>query len=61
MCAGRSLLQILLKSLSERTGCQILGKAEWMNPGGSVKDRAALGIVKDAEERGLCVQLALVS
>ncbi|KAH7061896.1 pyridoxal phosphate-dependent enzyme, beta subunit [Auriculariales sp. MPI-PUGE-AT-0066] len=44
---------ILLKSLSERTGCQILGKAEWMNPGGSVKDRAALGIVKDAEERGL--------
>ncbi|EJD52347.1 pyridoxal phosphate-dependent enzyme, beta subunit [Auricularia subglabra TFB-10046 SS5] len=44
---------ILLKSLSEKTGCQILGKAEWMNPGGSVKDRAALGIVRDAEERGL--------
>ena len=38
---------------SEATGCEIYGKAEFMNPGGSVKDRAALFIVKDAEERGL--------
>src|SRR5260370_3369570 len=34
------------------TGCTILGKAEFLNPGGSVKDRAALYIIKDAEERG---------
>lgn len=32
---------------------QVLGKAEWLNPGGSIKDRAALFLVKDAEERGL--------
>ena len=38
--------------LSEATGCEILGKAEFMNPGGSVKDRAALGIVRDAERSG---------
>jgi cysteine synthase len=38
---------------SEETGCTILGKAEFLNPGGSVKDRAALFIIKDAEERGL--------
>lgn len=44
---------VRLKGLSEEMGCEILGKAEWMNPGGSVKDRAALYIVKDAEERGL--------
>jgi cysteine synthase A len=42
-----------LRHLSELTGCQILGKAEFMNPGGSVKDRAALGMIEDAEERGL--------
>ena len=36
---------IRLEHLSERTGCEILGKAEFMNPGGSVKDRAALGIL----------------
>ncbi|KAJ3105099.1 Cysteine synthase 1 [Phlyctochytrium planicorne] len=42
-----------LKKLSDETGCEILGKAEFMNPGGSVKDRAALFVVKDAEERGL--------
>lgn len=42
-----------LNSLSEATGCRILGKAEFLNPGGSVKDRAALGIVLDAERRGL--------
>ncbi len=44
---------IRLKRLSEETGCEILGKAEFMNPGGSVKDRAALYVVMDAEERGL--------
>lgn len=49
---GRTPL-IRLRRLSEITGCEILGKAEWMNPGGSVKDRAALGIILDAEEHGL--------
>src|SRR5262245_66464203 len=44
---------IKLRAASEMTGCEILGKAEFLNPGGSVKDRAALFIVKDAEERGL--------
>jgi cysteine synthase A len=44
---------IKLRRASELTGCTILGKAEFLNPGGSVKDRAALFIVKDAEERGL--------
>ncbi|KUL92563.1 hypothetical protein ZTR_02352 [Talaromyces verruculosus] len=44
---------IRLKRLSEETGCNILGKAEFQNPGGSVKDRAALYVVKDAEEKGL--------
>jgi cysteine synthase A len=48
---GRTPL-IRLKKASERTGCDILGKAEFMNPGGSVKDRAALYIVLDAEARG---------
>jgi cysteine synthase A len=43
---------IRLRGPSEETGCEILGKAEFMNPGGSVKDRAALGIVRDAETRG---------
>ena len=43
---------IKLRRASEETGCTILGKAEFLNPGGSVKDRAALFIVKDAEERG---------
>ena len=43
---------IRLKSASEETGCEILGKAEFMNPGQSVKDRAALFIVKDAIARG---------
>src|SRR5688500_12764930 len=49
---GRTPL-IRLARASELTGCNIFGKAEFMNPGGSVKDRAALFIVKDAEERGL--------
>ncbi len=44
---------VRLRRLSELTGCEILGKAEWMNPGGSVKDRAALGILTDASEKGL--------
>jgi cysteine synthase len=44
---------IRLRSLSEETGCEILGKAEFMNPGGSVKDRAAKWIVLDAERRGV--------
>jgi cysteine synthase A len=41
-----------LNKVSDETGCEILGKAEWMNPGGSVKDRAALGIIRDAEKSG---------
>jgi cysteine synthase len=44
---------IRLRGASEATGCEILGKAEFLNPGGSIKDRAALFIVKDAEERGV--------
>ena len=44
---------IRLRGPSELTGCEILGKAEFLNPGGSVKDRAALYIVLDAEARGL--------
>lgn len=49
---GRTPL-IKLRRASEETGCTILGKAEFMNPGQSVKDRAALYIIKDAVERGL--------
>ncbi len=49
---GRTPL-IRLRRASDLTGCEILGKAEFLNPGGSVKDRAAVFIVKDAEERGL--------
>lgn len=44
---------IELHGLSRLTGCCILGKAEFMSPGGSVKDRAALGIIEDAEKKGL--------
>lgn len=44
---------IRLKAASEATGCEILGKAEFLNPGQSVKDRAALWIIRDAEARGL--------
>jgi hypothetical protein len=43
---------IRLRLASEATGCEILGKAEFLNPGGSVKDRAALAIVEDAERSG---------
>jgi len=49
---GRTPL-LRLRRLSELTGCEILGKAEFMNPGGSVKDRAALGIIEEAEARGV--------
>ena len=48
---GRTPL-IKLRAASEATGCTILGKAEFMNPGGSVKDRAALAIINDAVARG---------
>jgi cysteine synthase A len=44
---------VYLRRASEETGCTILGKAEFLNPGQSVKDRAALWIVRDAERRGL--------
>src|SRR6201997_3006322 len=43
---------IRLRGASAATGCEILGKAEFLNPGGSVKDRAALAIVRDAEAKG---------
>src|SRR5438477_9335942 len=43
---------IRLRRLSELTGCEILGKAEFMNPAGSVKDRAAYGIITDAVRQG---------
>jgi cysteine synthase A len=49
---GRTPL-IRLRRASEATGCEILGKAEWLNPGGSIKDRTALGLLLDAEQRGL--------
>ena len=48
---GRTPL-IRLRRASEQTGCEILGKAEFLNPGGSVKDRAALAIVEAAEKKG---------
>ena len=44
---------IRLNTFSEETGCEILGKAEFLNPGGSVKDRAALYIIQQAEKQGL--------
>ncbi len=50
-CVGNTPL-IRLRRLSELTGCEILGKAEFMNPGGSVKDRAAYGIITAAETAG---------
>ncbi|MGD8695855.1 MAG: pyridoxal-phosphate dependent enzyme, partial [Gammaproteobacteria bacterium] len=49
---GRTAL-IRLREASRATGCEILGKAEFLNPGGSVKDRAALGMIRDAERNGL--------
>ena len=60
MTVASSLLDLIgntpllrLRRASEMTGCEILAKAEFMNPGQSVKDRAALHIVRDAEARGL--------
>jgi cysteine synthase A len=44
---------IKLRAASEITGCNIYGKAEFLNPGGSVKDRAALALLKDAQEKKL--------
>jgi cysteine synthase A len=43
---------LYLRQVSEQTGCEIYGKAEFLNPGGSVKDRTALGIIRDAENSG---------
>src|SRR5258708_21680273 len=43
---------IKLRAASDATGCNIYGKAEFLNPGGSVKDRAALAIIEDAEKQG---------
>ena len=43
---------IRLRAASRLTGCEILGKAEFMNPGGSIKDRTALGLLEDAERQG---------
>ncbi|WP_339338302.1 cysteine synthase A [uncultured Oceanicoccus sp.] len=43
---------IYLREMSEATGCEIYGKAEFLNPGGSIKDRTALGIIRDAEAKG---------
>ena len=48
---------IKLRKASELTGCNILGKAEFLNPGGSVKDRAAKAIILDAA--GWCIRLFL--
>ena len=50
-CVGNTPL-IRLNTISDTTGCEILGKAEFMNPGGSVKDRAALGMILAARESG---------
>jgi cysteine synthase A len=51
---------LYLKSLSDITGCEIYGKAEFMNPGGSVKDRAALAMIRDAEKKGLLKKGGLI-
>jgi cysteine synthase len=50
-CIGNTPL-IRLRAASDATGCDIYGKAEFLNPGGSIKDRAALAIINDAELRG---------
>ena len=49
-CIGNTPL-IKLKAASEITECNIYGKAEFLNPGGSVKDRAALALIKDAQQK----------
>ncbi|CAK7208305.1 Cysteine synthase 2 [Sporothrix bragantina] len=53
-CIGDTPM-IRIRSLSEITGCEILAKAEFLNPGGSPKDRVALGVIRAAEARGLLV------
>ena len=53
MCVCCSTPLVRLNKLSQETGCTIAVKAEFMNPGGSVKDRAALYLIKDAEEKGM--------
>ena len=50
---------IKLKAASEITGCNIYGKAEYQNPGGSVKDRAALALIKDAQDKYKDVKIIL--
>lgn len=59
MIANRSVVDLIgntpllrLNKVSDETGCEILGKCEFLNPGQSVKDRAALSIIRDAEKRG---------
>ncbi|MBR9826819.1 MAG: cysteine synthase A [Alphaproteobacteria bacterium] len=59
MFPARSILDLIgntpllrLNRASDETGCEILGKAEFLNPGGSIKDRAALGIIRAAEDSG---------
>ena len=51
---------IKLKMASEITGCNIYGKAEYLNPGGSVKDRAALALIRDAEEKKLITKGGII-
>ena len=51
---------IKLKAASEITGCHIFGKAEYLNPGGSVKDSAALALVKDAQEKKIILSSQFV-
>ncbi|WP_300541637.1 cysteine synthase A [Maricaulis sp.] len=59
MSAAKSVIDLIgntpllrLNKASDATGCEILGKAEFLNPGGSIKDRAALGIIRAAEKSG---------
>lgn len=49
---GRTPL-LRLRRASELAACEVLGKAEFLNPGGSIKDRTALGLILDAERKGL--------
>lgn len=58
-CVGATPL-IRIQSLSRLTGCEIFGKAEFLNPGGSVKDRAAKGIIRAAEQSGALSQGATI-
>ena len=51
---------IRLKSASDKTGCEIYGKAEYLNPGGSVKDRAALALINDAEQKKLITKGGII-